>query len=303
MAKQDTKNNQQPEKSPLGENVILHLVVKHDDHRKAYADVLTKVARVTRVTGFRKGKAPTGLVESQVGKEKIIEQVLDIVLPEIYQQAVVDAKISPLVQPSITATSLDEGKDWTFDAATAVAPLVELGDYQAVIKQAAKDFAKEEENKKKDAKTEKVETKKDEDIEAHKQALLGKIFTALIEKVQPKIAPLLLEHEYEHLIGRFAQELAQYKISLDDYLKGSSKNIEDLKNEYTSQALASLQLEFILNAITEQTKPSVTETEVLELLGPNTDKLSHEVLHQRTHEAENILRRRKTIDEILTLAA
>ena len=61
---------------------------------KAYQRVVKKV----NIPGFRKGKAPRALVERYVGKERMLEEALDDLIPETYERAVREQDLTPFIR-------------------------------------------------------------------------------------------------------------------------------------------------------------------------------------------------------------
>ncbi|MGG1515740.1 trigger factor [Paenibacillus oryzisoli] len=89
------------------------------------------VARVN-VPGFRKGKVPRSIFEAKFGVESLYQDALDIILPEVYVQAVEDAKIEPVDRPEVDVEQFGKGQVLKFKAKVTVKPEVTLGDYKGV---------------------------------------------------------------------------------------------------------------------------------------------------------------------------
>jgi trigger factor len=86
-----------------------------------------------RVPGFRPGKAPRRVIETQVGKDYLYMEALQDRLPHWYSQAVVDTDIRPIDQPEIDfEESLDEEKGFKFSATVQVRPEAKLGEYKGL---------------------------------------------------------------------------------------------------------------------------------------------------------------------------
>ena len=56
------------------------LVVKH------LKNSANKIAQSTNIKGFRKGKAPYNIIESQYGKDYLLENSLDSIIQEVAQE-------------------------------------------------------------------------------------------------------------------------------------------------------------------------------------------------------------------------
>lgn len=108
---------------------------------KAYNRVKDQV----NMPGFRKGKMPKQLFIKQYGEESLYQDALNIILGDVYENAVLEAGINPVGQPNIEADAMEKGQTWKLHADVEVAPEIELGDYKGltVPKQSTRVTAKE----------------------------------------------------------------------------------------------------------------------------------------------------------------
>lgn len=238
----------------IGENTKLSLTLAWDAIQAEYKKVLTAQKSRLNLKGFRKGKAPESLVEETVGKDALLEQAVNRLLPAAYQEAVKKADIKPLVTPQITATSTEENKEWTFEAATAVIPEFSIKGYEGIIKDAATEYNKSEEAKK--------ETKEEE----KESNLLQAIYKALVTKIEVKLAPVLLQEELNRQFNQFQAQLERMHMTLEQYLTQSKRTQDDLENELMGVAVGALQLEFILHKIGEDQKIVLKQEDYKEIL-------------------------------------
>ncbi len=81
------------------------------------------------IPGFRKGKAPRAVVERHLGKARLLEEAIDHLIPEAYQNALKEQSIEPYAQPQVEITQADP---LIFKAVVPLVPTVELGDYQSI---------------------------------------------------------------------------------------------------------------------------------------------------------------------------
>ena len=98
------------------------------DFDKAYKEL----AKQVRLPGFRPGKAPAKLLEARVGREAILDQVVNEALPSRYGQAVTDSDVRPLGQPDIEVTKKEYGQELVFTAEVDVRPDIALPDLSAL---------------------------------------------------------------------------------------------------------------------------------------------------------------------------
>ncbi len=93
--------------------------------QRAYQRVVQKV----KVPGFRPGKAPRRVVERVVGRESLLSEALDFMLPEVTAKAIEQEDIEAGAQPDV---ELVETEPVTIKATVPLTPLVETGDYSAM---------------------------------------------------------------------------------------------------------------------------------------------------------------------------
>ncbi|MHB9144068.1 MAG: trigger factor [Symbiobacteriia bacterium] len=109
---------------------VFEVEVDNEKIEAAMNQAYHKVVRRVNIPGFRKGKAPRAILERFVGREALLEEALDIVVPEAYNEAVTESGLDPIDQPHLDIVKLEAGEPLVFKAEVAVKPEVELGQYQ-----------------------------------------------------------------------------------------------------------------------------------------------------------------------------
>ena len=100
------------------------------DGLEAYNRAVKSYAQHVNIPGFRKGKAPRNVVERQVGKERIISEALETLLPKAFQEVISENKLEVLTQPVVDEYNFEVGKDITVKATIELKPEVELKAYK-----------------------------------------------------------------------------------------------------------------------------------------------------------------------------
>src|SRR4051812_47621151 len=86
-----------------------------------------------RVPGFRRGKAPAGIVMQRLGREAVIDQAVRDSLGEWYERALADAGVTPIGDPKLEVGELpDAGEELRFSVEVAVRPAAKLGEYKGL---------------------------------------------------------------------------------------------------------------------------------------------------------------------------
>lgn len=255
-----TKITQKPDGT-----VTFDLVITKDVIAKEYAHALAEVAKTMTIKGFRPGKAPLKMVESQTDKSQLYSHILDHVLSPAYSQVIHEHKLVPLVEPRVTPKSMEEGQDWTMSVEAAIAPEIKLGDYEKLISSSLKKHATVHSHSSKSDAGEAHKEDKDAKPEEARDHKLNVIFDALLDGTKFEVAPLLIQAETESALSRLSSQLSSLKLSVADYAKSIKKTAEELVAEYKKSAESNLKLEFILQKLIEDKKPIITDDEVAAL--------------------------------------
>ena len=109
-------------------NVEVPFTELQPDFDRAYKEL----AKQVRLPGFRPGKAPAKLLEARVGREAMLDQVVNEALPSRYGQAVTESDVRPLGQPDIQVTKKEYGEELVFTAEVDVRPEITLPDLSAL---------------------------------------------------------------------------------------------------------------------------------------------------------------------------
>ncbi len=105
---------------------------------KSLEESYHRLVKKTNIPGFRKGKAPRQVLERHIGKDSLLEDALNNLVPEAYERAVKDEEIEAFARPHIEITQSDP---LVFKAAVPLPPKITLGDYH--IMQVAPEEVKE----------------------------------------------------------------------------------------------------------------------------------------------------------------
>ena len=92
-----------------------------------------ELAGEMKLPGFRKGKVPPQLVLQRLGRETVVEQALRDSLPDWYERALLEARVTPIGEPKLEVGDVPAaGEELTFTIEVGVRPTAELGDYKGL---------------------------------------------------------------------------------------------------------------------------------------------------------------------------
>lgn len=84
------------------------------------------------VPGFRKGKAPRRIIESNYGPMVFYDEAFDLCWAEPYDAAIKEHNLQPVDRPSVDVTEISEEKGIVYVAEVQLRPSVTLGQYKGI---------------------------------------------------------------------------------------------------------------------------------------------------------------------------
>ena len=97
---------------------------------EAYNRAVKTYAQHVNIPGFRRGKAPRNIVERQVGKERIITEALETLLPSAFSKVITENNLDILTQPKVENYDFEVGKDVKVTATIELKPEVKIKEYK-----------------------------------------------------------------------------------------------------------------------------------------------------------------------------
>ncbi|WP_323791306.1 trigger factor [Nocardioides sp.] len=88
-----------------------------------------QIAQQINIPGFRRGKVPPMVIDRQVGRGAVLDQAINEVLPQKYVEALEENSLTPVAQPEIEVTKLEDNEVLEFTAEVDVRPEITLPDY------------------------------------------------------------------------------------------------------------------------------------------------------------------------------
>jgi len=109
--------------------VFLNVEMEPAEMKEAFDESYRRLAQRAEIPGFRKGKAPREVLERHIGKDRLLEDALNNLLPQAYEKALKEQELEPIASPAIEITQTDPV---IFKATVSLKPVIELGDYQSL---------------------------------------------------------------------------------------------------------------------------------------------------------------------------
>jgi trigger factor len=100
---------------------------------RALSQAAATLGRDLKIPGFRKGKVPPQVVLQRVGRDAVLDEAVRAALPDWYEEAIGEAKVVPVGEPSLDLGDLPEkGSPLEFSIEVGVRPTATLGEYKGL---------------------------------------------------------------------------------------------------------------------------------------------------------------------------
>lgn len=122
----------------------IELIIEGEEWTKALDKAFKIKNKDVKIEGFRTGMAPKDIFIKKMGIESLYMDAVDIVMESAYEKALKDADITPVIEPNIDVTNINE-KAVTFKFTFIGKPEITLGEYKNLkIKKEEAKVSKEE---------------------------------------------------------------------------------------------------------------------------------------------------------------
>jgi trigger factor len=109
----------------------LVLDIAADEVSKAYSNVVRNYRKLAKIPGFRAGKVPETVIKRRFANE-IRKEVIDGLLPERFNKAVLDMGVKPVGQPQVTELTVEDGAPLHVKAVFEFVPDFSIEGYQSI---------------------------------------------------------------------------------------------------------------------------------------------------------------------------
>ena len=114
--------------------VTLSILMDSEDEEPFLNRSYRRLAGRVRIPGFRPGKAPRSIVESHLGRDTLVQEALEFMIPESLDKVLREHEIRAFVEPQLEVLDLEPV---SFKAVVALEPVVDLGNFRSIRLQLA----------------------------------------------------------------------------------------------------------------------------------------------------------------------
>lgn len=253
---------------------------------------LKKIAEETEIEGFRKGKAPIDIVRKTTSKEKVYDQLIQDMIPGIYNDAIKMDNLRPFISPKIELKSAKENEDWMIELSIALEPSVDIPDYKKIVEDVRSNSKKDEIwVPGKDA-TEDADAK----VVEKKEKFLNDVLKKLMDDTKIEMSQMLIDEEVKIRLSRLVDDVRKIGLTIEAYLKSRDTSQEKLQEELVQDIMNTYKLEYALNQIGDKENITVEKSDVDALLEGIKDPQERAKAEQNAYVYTMMLRKQKIID-------
>jgi FKBP-type peptidyl-prolyl cis-trans isomerase (trigger factor) len=227
----------------------LNVEIKLADIKNEYQEHLKHFQTNYESKGFRKGKVPLDVVEQNISKEKLFEEVASHLISHIYGEKIKEYSLKPIIQPQVKFINkdVDFDHDWQIEITSCELPEIKLNDkYLSEIKKINSDKTITDENQK-----------------------IEKIIDILVKNGQVELPEILIESDIQNQLSQLIDQARQAGISVNDYLKNKNITLEQYKENLKKQLTKEWTLNLVITQIAKEQKIEVSEKEVTDIAKTN----------------------------------
>lgn len=206
-------------------------------------EVVRALGAKAKIAGFRPGKAPLDILRAHFSVEKVREETVQSLIPDAMRQIVEEHKVHPIVTPrvSLTVTS-----PLTVEILLVEEPAVSVD---------IRPLRKEAKGVKGKATTSDVNDGKEPQRE-------HQLLDCIAKHTKIDLAPELVEDEVRRMVQEHVQRIAQFGMSLDQWLQQQGKKLAAFIEEMQPAAEKRLLIRYGVAFLIETWNIEVTDADV-----------------------------------------
>jgi trigger factor len=109
--------------------IALNIEAEDAELDKSLDEAYHHLVKEVSIPGFRKGKAPRVVLVQHVGKQSLLDEALEHLIPQLYKQAIESQEIEPIARPEV---EIIQTEPVVFKATVSLKPEIKLGDYHNI---------------------------------------------------------------------------------------------------------------------------------------------------------------------------
>ncbi len=112
--------------------VRLTIDVTFDELSGHLSDAYKKISTQVNIPGFRKGKVPASMIDQRVGRGTVLDEAINLALPDFYSQAAREHDVLVIGRPEVDIKEFVDKEKLSFTVEVSVRPEVVLPDFSKI---------------------------------------------------------------------------------------------------------------------------------------------------------------------------
>ena len=282
--------------------VKLNIEIDASEQEEYIDKTYKRLVKKVNVPGFRKGKAPRDILERHIGRDALVNEALDDILPKVYTQAIEEEKIEPVGRPQI---ELVQTEPVIFNAIIPLAPEVKLGDYHSISIERPKVSVSDEE---KEAALNHLREQQATLVPVDRPVQMGDVVTIDVEGIRDGEAFPISNDQVFELVEESPLPLPGFSQKLVGISSGGLANFDlSYPDDYERKELAGKHYSFKVSVkeVKEKQLPEFNDEFAASLESENMDKLKEKIadgLQERAEQAAQFEYEKQIIDKVVELS-
>ena len=110
----------------------MELEISNSYYKKQVGNAYREISRKANIPGFRKGKTPYHIIDSNFGKPYVLQEAASRSISELYPEIIEESGYRPIDYPKINIIQMEEDKPLGFEAEIELEPDIVLPKYKGI---------------------------------------------------------------------------------------------------------------------------------------------------------------------------
>lgn len=112
--------------------VRLSIDVPFEELSGHLSDAYKKISSQVNIPGFRKGKVPPSMIDQRVGRGTVLDEAINLALPDFYSQAAREHEVLVIGRPEVDIKEFVDKEKLSFTVEVSVRPEIALPDFSTI---------------------------------------------------------------------------------------------------------------------------------------------------------------------------
>jgi trigger factor len=101
---------------------VYSIDLAYDEMSEHVTEAYKKISGQVNIPGFRKGKVPPAMIDQRVGRGVVIDEAINLALPEFYGQAAREHEVLVIGRPTVEIKEFKDKESLSFTVEVDVRP-------------------------------------------------------------------------------------------------------------------------------------------------------------------------------------